>query len=36
MFDFNILLDFYFFKYLFLASVFYGICRLVNLLIFRR
>lgn len=35
MFDFTILLDFYFTKYLFVASTFYGVCLLVKKLIMR-
>jgi len=35
MIDLSILLDFYFTKYLFLASVFYGICQLVKKLMMR-
>lgn len=36
MFDLSIFLDFYFTKYLFIASAFYGVCNLAKLLIMRR
>lgn len=36
MIDLSIFIDFYFTKYLFLASAFYGVCMLVRLLIMRR
>lgn len=35
MIDLSILLDFYFTKYLFLASAFYGICLIVKKLVMR-
>lgn len=35
MFDFTILLDFYFSDYLFMASAFYGICQIVKKLLIR-
>lgn len=35
MVDISIFLDFYFTKYLFLASTFYGVCLLVKKLIMR-
>lgn len=36
MIDISLFLDFYFTKYLFMASVFYGVCRLVKMLVMRR
>ena len=36
LFDFNILIDFYFTKWLFMASVFYGICQIFKKLVLRR
>ena len=36
MIDLTILLDFYFTKYLFIASAFYGVCMLVRKLIMNR
>lgn len=36
MIDFSIFLDFYFTKWLFLGSSFFGVCQLVNKLIFKR
>lgn len=35
MLDITILLDFYFTKYLFMASVFYGVCKLTRKLLIR-
>jgi len=35
MIDLGIFLDFYFTKWLFIGSTFYGVCRLVNKLIMR-
>lgn len=35
MIDLTIFLDFYFTKWLFMASVFFGVCKLVNKLIMR-
>ena len=35
MLDITILLDFYFTKYLFMASVFYGVCNLTRKLLIR-
>lgn len=36
MIDLSIFLDFYFTKYLFIASAFYGVCMLVRKLIMNR
>lgn len=35
MIDLSIFLDFYFTKYLFIASAFYGVCQLVKKLVMR-
>ena len=36
MIDLSIFLDFYFTKWLFMASAFYGVCQLVKMLLVRR
>lgn len=36
MIDFSIFLDFYFTKYLFVASAFYGVCMLVRKLVMNK
>lgn len=36
MIDITIFLDFYFTKWLFIASAFFGVCKIVNKLVMRR
>ena len=35
MIDYGMLLDFYFTKWLFMASIFYGVCQLIRKLLIR-